>query len=354
MQSRTGVAGLLKVAIAASPLLLSAPAWSQDQYVNELNQWSNLDNRNRWYSATQGSRLIPRTWLESLEQPDRTSLFLEPAYIRSFGYLSRPGFLPIGFAQDNGPDTKLERTKLKWKADQKPSEPWVGLTCSACHTSQITYQGEVLRIDGGQAVSDLQKFIKALNLALVQTRSDPDKWNRFADRVLPKGSAKEREWLKDAFNTLTEWQLDEARINETTAEYGPGRVDAFGRIYNKVALLLGGKGAAGNPPDAPVSIPFIWHAPRRSAVQYNGIAPKLKIADTDFGAVARNTGEAVGVFGDIVTHKDPSAMNGFVSSINLKGLAGLEEILATMMPPKWPASVFGKPDPAKVDEGKKL
>ena len=30
----------------------------------------------------------------------------------------------------------------------------------------------------------------------------------------------------------------EAKVNETELAYGPGRVDAFGHIYNKVALLL--------------------------------------------------------------------------------------------------------------------
>jgi hypothetical protein len=157
------------------------------------------------------------------------------------------------------------------------------------------------------------------------------------------------------FDKLIAWQLAEAKINETTSEYGPGRVDAFGRIYNKVALLLGGPNAAGNAPDAPVSIPFIWHAPRRSEVQYNGIAQKTMVKDTDFGAVGRNTGEVIGVFGDIVPHANPSLTNGFSSSVKVGNLIGLEETLAAMRPPLWPAKVLGdlNRSPIGTERGKR-
>lgn len=347
------------IAILGLPLSLATCLHGEAQYTTpydqELGQWQDTKYRHDWYSATQGSRLIPRSWLVALEQPDRTTPFLDRAHIESFGYLWRgPGLLPIGFAEDDGPDKALERTRLRWKSNQGDSEAWVGLTCSACHTSQIKYGDKTLRIDGGPALLSFQPFLRALNAALRNTRSDPAKWDRFSRSVLGTDAAADNARLKGEFDKLLAWQLAEERINQTTADYGLGRVDAFGRIYNKIALLLGGQGAQGNPPDAPVSIPFIWHAPRRSAVQYNGIAEKMMVGKTDIGGLGRNTGEVIGVFADVVPHANPAVLNGFASSVRAKSLVGLEATLAAMRPPAWPASVFGPLDAAKVEKGRAL
>jgi hypothetical protein len=346
-------AGLLATLASTAALALSTQAWSQDYFLEELLQWQKPSDRNDWYQGTQGSRLMPAAWLRSLEQPGTTALFLEPNYVRSFGYLSPgPNGLPVGFVQDTGPDDKLQRTKLRWRDGQGSKEAWIGLNCSACHTSQFSFRGTTFRIDGGSATADFQGFMKSLNMALLRTRDDPAKWSRFAHRVLngPPTAAADAK-LRGEFDKLIAWQLAEARINDTTSEYGPGRVDAFGRIYNKVALLLGGPDAKGNPPDAPVCIPFIWHAPRRSSVQYNGIAPKIVVGNTDIGAVARNTGEVIGVFGDVIPHGNPGLLNGFVSSVKVEGLMGLEETLAKLMPPRWPEKIFNVPGAEpKIDE----
>ena len=320
--------------------------WSKDAAINsDLDQGWSKAQRTAWYESTQGSRLIPAAWLRALEQPDSKALFLEPSFIASFGYLLRSdnasGPLPVGFAIDVQDDTPLKRTRLRWKANQKASEPWVGLTCSACHTGHITFKGKSLRIDGGSAIANLQAFMAQLNRALEQTSQDADKWQRFAARVLnQQQSAKNQALLKDAYAALLEWQLREAKINKTDVEYGPGRIDAFGRIFNKVALLLK-PDTVGNEPNAPVSIPHIWRAPQMDRVQYNGIAPKVPILfiDYDIGALGRNTGEIIGVFGDVVAKPKPG-LSGFVSSVRVHNLSRLEDTLALLRPPKWPAAFF--------------
>ncbi|HEY4174682.1 MAG TPA: hypothetical protein VGM42_16755, partial [Rhodopila sp.] len=50
-----------------------------------LQGWDS-NARGSWYTASQGSRLIPRVWLDNLEQPgaDNTGMFLNPTYIRTF------------------------------------------------------------------------------------------------------------------------------------------------------------------------------------------------------------------------------------------------------------------------------
>jgi cytochrome c5 len=346
--------------------LFSPPARAQDavQLLKELDQGWSSEQTAAWYSASQGSRLIPLAWLRSLEQPGATALFLEPEHIASFGYLPRAttasGSLPVGFVVDTGPDGKLSRTRLRWKAGQGENEQWVGFTCSACHTSQLTYKGKTLRIEGGPSLSNFQDFINSLNRALVETANTPEKWQRFVNRLPDKLSSKSD--LKAAFDQLVAWQLLESKVNATQSiAYGPGRIDAFGHIYNKVALLLGGTTTRGNPSDAPVSIPFLWRAPQLDKVQYNGIAKKTMVGTLDVGALGRNAGEVVGVFGDIIAHKDPGVTNGFVSSVKVKNLIRLEDVLASLRPPAWPASVFGKPasdkgavDQAKLARGKEL
>ena len=355
----TRLGKLVNVAFMAAAILFSSQVRSQDAPIlQELDQGWTSEQREAWYSATQGSRLIPFEWIQSLEQPGKTDLFLDPGYIASFGYLPRSKMandsLPVGFVIDRGPDGSFQRTHLRWKPNQGEDEKWLGFTCSACHTSQLTYNGEALRIDGGASITNFQNFISSLNRALVETRDDQQKWERFVHRVLP--GSQDQANLKVAFDQLVEWQMLEAKVNETELAYGPGRVDAFGHIYNKVALLLGGPNTQGNPSDAPVSIPFIWRAPQLDRVQYNGVASKIPVlgGTLDIGALGRNTGEVIGVFGDVVPHKNPSFNNGFVSSIKLQNLVRLEDILSALRPPAWPASVFGKIDQGKLARGKEL
>jgi hypothetical protein len=340
------------IAVATVLAASSVVAGADDALIlSELDQgWQS--QRTAWYLATQGSRLMPLVWMQSLEQPRSTQRFLEPSYIASFGYLpmgdSSEHPLPIGFVRDTGPDGGLQRTRLRWKVGQGEQEPWIGLNCSACHTTQLQYgdrADQIVRIDGGPSISNFQSFVNSLNLALVETRDDADKWSRFAGRVLawPDRTPQNEQLLRKAFDDLVSWQLLEAKVNEAGLVYGPGRVDAFGHIFNKVALLLGGANITGNPSDAPVSIPFIWRAPQLDKVQYNGIASKILVANgsLDIGAVGRNTGEVIGVFGDVVTHQDPGILNGFKSSLKVNNLIGLEDILAQLRPPAWPSSAFG-------------
>jgi hypothetical protein len=94
-------------------------------------------------------------------------------------------------------------TALRWKSAQKANENWIGLNCAACHTGEITYRGSRMRVEGGLALDDFQGLIEALNRSLIQTRDQPDKFERFASRVLAKSNnkASDRELLKKACPT---------------------------------------------------------------------------------------------------------------------------------------------------------
>ncbi|HLW91563.1 MAG TPA: di-heme-cytochrome C peroxidase [Roseiarcus sp.] len=253
---------------------------------------------------------------------------------------------------------------MRWKSGQDSKEPWVGFTCAACHTAEIAYKGQSLRIEGGPARADFQGFIEALERAVIETSRQAAKFQRFAAKVLqsentPGNQARLRaalnQWIK--FEMGLE-RLDCAELHGVACRdirYGYGRLDAFGHIFNKVADIVSAHPTA-NPANAPVRYPVLWNVPQENFTQWNASVPKQStltlVEPFDFGALARNTGEVVGVFGDIepVTHPD---LSGFNSSVQIATLVAYELMLGQLEPPSWP-DAFGTPDPAAVAEGQKL
>ena len=39
---------------------------------------------------------------------------------------------------------------------------YIGYTCAACHTGQVNYKSQAIRIDGGPAMADMVGFLEAL------------------------------------------------------------------------------------------------------------------------------------------------------------------------------------------------
>jgi cytochrome c peroxidase len=339
---------------------LGAPSHAQTAGWTDVPQGWSQDQRIAWWTATQGSRLIPRAWLDALEQPDSTAMFLDPANIEKFRYLPNPtaGWaspdrncpydpaIPLGFAVDCQSDANLSNTKLRWKAGQSDNEPWVGMNCSACHTAELTYNGTRMRVDGAPTLADFQTFLESLNKALLQTADskDPSKFNRFANRVLgPNASATDTGMLLSALTQLNKWNSALASLNNPGGlRYGYGRLDAIGHIFNKVALIANPTDVAhqnANPSDAPVSYPFLWNVPQLNKVEWNASAPNIDLNDLRAGAMVRNTGEVIGVFADIVIRNKPGLLQGYTSSINLPNLVKMETQLTTLQPPAWPTAL---------------
>ena len=349
--------GALRAAmLVAGTFALSTGVSAQQTRVNIEQGWSNAE-RQWWYNVSQGSRLLPESWLMALEQPDATGLFLDAAHVSKFGYIPRPGAdgkpgLPIGFARDVQSDLSFEVTRLRWLPNQRDKEPWVGLNCAACHTGEVKYQGRTMRIEGGPTSADFQSFFRALNRALRQTRSDDPKFARFAVRVLgPNASDEGRQRLRDALDSSIAWQNTVENQNLTKLDYGHARLDAVGHILNKVAIVANSTPLKPFPSDAPVSYPVIWNAPQHDKVQWNGLAEndgkpiRLFGQDTDFGALGRNTGEVIGVFADVTI--DRFGWNGFRSSVQLRNLIEIERSLKTLWSPRWPTNVFNANETAE-------
>ena len=337
---------------------LNADATSVRRDADLDQNWSEAD-RTAWYDATQGSRLLPLSWFRALEQPKGGAPFADDRYIAAFRYLPRPGRLPVGFAVDDSDDQLLSVTRLRWKGDQSATEPWLGLNCSACHTAEVNFAGTPLRIDGGPTLADFQGFTEALDAALRATLEDPKRFARFAVKVLgAQDSAQNRDLLRSALGTLVSWDAEIERMNKMSVRYGFGRLDAFGHIFNKVALAVGADDQIPNPSDAPVSYPFLWNVPQQDRVQWNGIAPNRVLPSIsvsqpfDIGALGRNAGEVIGVFADF----KPSAsagLKGYTSSVRVSSLVSMEQLLDRLRPPKWPA-MMGSPDVPLVAKGRQL
>jgi len=307
--------------------------------------------RKSWYFATQGSRLMPAAWFAALTLPDGTRL-ADSGNLQRYGFLPAPkdaphGF-PVGFTQDRQSDEGLRVTKLRWYAGQSGAagraEPWVGLNCAACHTAQMTHAGRTHVIDGGPALIDFQSFVEDLDTALADTRRDPARWDRFAAEVQQgRDTPENRERLAAAYDRLLQWQELTAEMNGTPLRYGAGRLDAVGHILNKVLMFNGAKAPDGNPANAPVSFPFLWGITRQEHVQWNGIARNSRFAlpgdDFEYGALGRNTGEVLGVFGEVVVTPQPAGAGNLIhyaSSVRTDNLVQMELILKDLESPSWP------------------
>ena len=354
--------GLTRAGVLTLALLLGATGCTRTGAPAGPQGWSAVD-RNGWYAATQGSRLIPWDWAQALERAGEPGKFFDAQWLTRFRLLPRgTGELPVGFAIDRQDDSALTKTKLRWVAGQPKDAAWLGFNCSACHTAEISFKGQSMRVDGGPGLTDFGGLIDALDAALGETRSDPAKFDRFAKAVLNTADGPAaRTMLTGEMDKLIAWNRSIARANATTLQPGFARIDAFGHIFNKVALLAN-PGPDFDPPppnaaDAPVSYPFLWNTHQANRVQWNGIAEntKLKVAGRPFeyGALGRNAGEVIGVYGDVAVGGD-SSLKGYASSIRVQNINDLERVLARLQPPTWPDAMFGKPDATRAAAGKVL
>src|SRR5580698_9239809 len=310
-----------------------------DQFkeVKYLNQgWKPADSL--WfYTTTQGSDLLPYDFFIALEQAKSQELFRSPENMNRYRYLpqnktnSNPDALPVGMVADTYLGTK-----------------YMGFTCAACHSSQVNYKGVGMRIDGGPGAADMDTFMIDLAASLAATSDDPAKQQRFTATVLKCGNYSDEKSVVADLKTYTlRIQaynfFNESTLNGAPVPYGYARLDAFGRIFNRVAEHVLDPDALKaalddalppdqvaalvakmspvitsderdhlmdrllkvlnkqdltvlrdrifNRPNAPASYPFLWDIPQHDYVQWNGIG-----ANGGVGPLGRNAGEVIGVF----------------------------------------------------------
>jgi hypothetical protein len=307
--------------------------------VNTLDQGWDWDDRLWFYNTDQGSQLIPYRWALHLERPSQGTapttaprLVFSPANLAHYGFLPQikdefrnPDGLPVGFVKDP-------------EVPYKHSDGWLGLTCAACHTTQINYRGVGYLVDGAPGLGDVQGLLLEITAAMKETLDNPTRFDRFAVAVLGDDhddkSAQDELLAELGREYKARRRFDE--VNHSTYRFGYARVDAFGIILNQVlqtSLEVPGD-ANRREPNAPVSYPFLWDTPQHDRVQWNGIARNRIYGTTHLGPLSRNVGEVLGVFGNVNVHVDSS--DGYPSSVRRLNLLLLEEHLKKLYSPQWP------------------
>ncbi len=383
-----------------------------DQFsqVTYLDQGWSVSDSLWFYNTTQGSNLLPYSFFLVLEQSHSTDLF------RSNGNIDRYGYLPqrATISNPDGLSVGMVRDEYEGKA-------FMGFTCAACHTTQINYNDIGIRIDGGPANSDMENFMIDLARALFSTLENPLKRNRFIANVLKHGD------YDNADDVIADLKKYAQRIKTYTivntprdskrplTHYGYARLDAFGRIYNRVlehimsaqqmrellakvlspaelAEVMTGvepilsssdrdhiveriqvyltdkqliklRNKIYNPADAPVNYPFLWDVPQHDYIQWNG-----RVGNSGLGPMARNAGQVIGVFGTLDWQEKEgvtlSSMLGgqgsgsrhvdFQSSIDIRNLRRVEKHLRKLTSPIWPEHLLPKIDKTRLTNGAKL
>lgn len=334
----------------------SLPAYKPAEKLHYLGQWSDRD-RQFYYYTPQGTRVkgLQYAWFPALEQPFGKSKFAAPEYLARFGFLIQPGQkatplnpgnLPVGFARHQ---------------DDESGVQYLDITCSACHTGELRYKGQAVRIDGGAALHSLAStvptikggsFGQSLGMSMAFTYYSPLKFRRFAHEVLGEDYERDYDTLRVEFKAVLDRLLSTAYNDWHRGLYpteeGFGRTDAFGRIAN---TTFGDSIDTANyrVADAPVSYPHLWDIWKFDWVQWNGSAMQ---------PMARNVGEALGVGATLHLLDDTGQAvpedQRYASSVRISDLYELEETLKRLRPPAWPEQVFGKVDIGLASQGRAL
>ncbi len=394
----------------AAVVLNDDPLGDSFDRVRYLDQgWNNADSL--WfYNTTQGSDLLPYDFFLHLEQADSQALFRDNSNMNRYRYLpqkpslSNPDGLAVGMTKDT-----------------YKGKDYFGFTCAACHTTQLNFEGQGIRIDGGPAMADLEGFMLGLQQAIDQLDQDIAKHQRFVEAVLAEGNYDnadqvqadiERFGLRVATYNLVN---NPRGINRPLTHYGYARLDAFGRIFNRVLehimsadqirellakvltpveldqvmadvepilsaddrdhiiariqqfltpkQLLALRNEIYNPADAPVSYPFLWDIPMHDYVQWNGV-----VQNSGIGPLGRNAGQVIGVFGTLDWREENGSsllswLGGqtlanthinFESSLDIRNLYRVEKHLRKLTSPAWPEDILGKIDVEQATRGEKL
>ena len=295
----------------------------------------------QFYFTSQGSQIIPYDWFLALEQADSTTPFRDNQNFLRYRYLPQnPGplnadGLPAGFVADQG----VGRT-------------WLGMSCAACHATEIHLGTTAYRIDGAPTHGDVQGLITALVCALQQTSNDVAKFGRFAAKVLgsqntPANQAELKAQMVASLQTRVGYNLRnfpgyDPRWTTPPPPARYGRLDAVDAIVNEVYYHAAKAADLTSPivgallANAPVSYPCLWDTPQHDYVEWLGIAKNGGVLDVL--TLSRNVGEVLGVFGDFAIPESPSLLHlGYPSSVRVVNLTALENLLKVLWSPQWPA-----------------
>ena len=308
--------------------------WRKGQDAGELGR--------TWYLTPQGSHLLDFDVFMSIPSAsDPALLFSSRANLESYGFLYSDYYgvegLPMGMVKDRRGEGHTPLAKHA----QDLTRDYVGLTCAACHTGDLRYNGERFLIHAGQGNLDYERFVSDLDVAVSKAVQDA-KGTGYLARMAAKGV--------DEKNATSRLAAARQRVDGLRArgqvpagrESGPGRMDAVGRILNEVFAHQYGDANSNAPIQVPVSTPAVWNAARLQCVQTNCLTSN---------SLTRNVGEVLGVFGDSETYQDASGRWRVRSTAKVGNLYDLEEALDWVESPRWSSKL--PPPTGNLAEGAK-
>jgi hypothetical protein len=330
------LATLLAIALAGCAGRNVPNAFADPESITWSEQGWTPAERDSGHYAAAGTPFAPRIWLKSLEQATSQEMLMAPQFLKSLGFLldtpspRNPDGFPIGFA------LYPAGSPLAWN---------IGMTCSTCHTGQITYRGKALRIDGSQGTLDFIGFIGVFDRAVVATDLDEAKWARFAERVLGVGRnpATEAALREQVRGMIAGFSWMDKNTPPGGVATGPMRVDA----YNPIGSLLFGlkllEKSNFHAASAPASIPPLWDAWKFDWTHYNGAFNQ---------PMARNILQVLGNGGTtqlIDAARNPTPFpDRWNTSADIPLLQAINEGFKTLKAPPWPIEMFGAYDRSKA------
>jgi hypothetical protein len=114
-----------------------------------------------WHHLSEGSELMPMSFLEALRNTNTGKPFIES--LASYGFLVEsedPHHLPVGWT-------------MQMRDFGGRQVPFIGINCAACHSGEIRFKGASIRIDGAPNLFALEGFFNDLQASVEAMRSEP-------------------------------------------------------------------------------------------------------------------------------------------------------------------------------------
>ena len=310
--------------------------------------------RERYYQTSQGSLVMPYAWFRAIEWRTSRDRFASPAIQARYGLLpdNDPKYnkdqMPVGIVKNI---VANEYVDLLGEGEKE----WASISCAACHTGQLLYKGNAMRIDGGQGFWNFDKWSGDMVFSLMLTSADTKRFERFCGRVYgyPDGGRCSdgekttlRKQIKRYFDSDLVTSAINALFNHTypttegftrTSALGRGVNGEFGPLdpchgrlsrncYRNVDVNTG-----------PVSFPPLWYTH-----EYDWVQSTTAIRQP----LGRNVTEAWGVSVRVALKPEDKQ---FAATANIDDMFWMETLLSILPAPKWPEGILGGDGKIKQD-----